>query len=305
MSLKVVACAAVSLIFFTTGCGPTALDSANLVGTPAEATPTPLVPAGSSEVLLVSTAIVTTASLPTAIPSPVPVIEAMPIPTPAGSPFSYHIIEEGESLSYISWLYDTPIEQLVAMNRLAGPEAIINTGQSLRIPLSLDKVSPQAVLLPDSEVVYGPAYVDFDLRGFIENKGGYLVGYTEHVDGQQLSGPEIVERVAQQFSVGPRLHRTGSYVAARGSRELRYPPRAMRRVCSLLCAVFLLVFLVGLSPHLVHHVFDAHDDLAGDRHTARRGSRTRNRRDDVVAWRQAEDAVHPAVISDRARTSRR
>jgi murein DD-endopeptidase MepM/ murein hydrolase activator NlpD len=132
-------------------------------------------------------------------------IEGMPIPTPAGSPFSYHIIEEGESLSYISWLYDTPIEELVRMNRLAGPEAIINTGQSLRIPLRLDKVSPQIVLLPDSEVVYGPAYVDFKIKDFIESKGGYLLGYTEYVDGQQLTGPEIVERVAQQFSVGPRL----------------------------------------------------------------------------------------------------
>ena len=51
-------------------------------------------------------------------------------------------------------------------------------------------------------------------------------------------------------------------IAATGLAELRYPPRAMRRVCSLLSAVFLLVFLVGLAPHLVHHVFDAHDDLA-------------------------------------------
>lgn len=43
---------------------------------------------------------------------------------------------------------------------------------------------------------------------------------------------------------------------------LRYPPRTLRRIGSLLSASFLLVFLVGLSPHLVHHVFDAHDDFA-------------------------------------------
>jgi hypothetical protein len=36
----------------------------------------------------------------------------------------------------------------------------------------------------------------------------------------------------------------------------------MRRLGSLLTAVVFLVFLMGLSPHLVHHVFDEHDDLA-------------------------------------------
>jgi murein DD-endopeptidase MepM/ murein hydrolase activator NlpD len=156
-------------------------------------------------VVLVSTKIIATAPIPAAIPSPVPLIAAMPIPTPSGPPFSYHVLEEGESLSYLSWLYDTPIEELVAMNHLAGPDAIIHIGQSLRIPLHLDATSPEQVLFPDSEVVYSPGYIGFNVGEFIEAKGGYLAGYTEYVDDQLLTGPEIVERVAQQFSVGPRL----------------------------------------------------------------------------------------------------
>jgi hypothetical protein len=35
----------------------------------------------------------------------------------------------------------------------------------------------------------------------------------------------------------------------------------MRRLASLLTVLGLLVFLVGLGPHLVHHVFDGHDGL--------------------------------------------
>jgi hypothetical protein len=46
--------------------------------------------------------------------------------------------------------------------------------------------------------------------------------------------------------------------------ESGYAVATMRRVCSLLSAVFFLVFLIGLSPHLVHHVFDEHEDLASD-----------------------------------------
>ena len=36
----------------------------------------------------------------------------------------------------------------------------------------------------------------------------------------------------------------------------------MRRLGSVLTAVALLIFLIGLAPHLVHHVFDGHDELA-------------------------------------------
>ncbi|NJN97742.1 MAG: peptidoglycan DD-metalloendopeptidase family protein [Anaerolineales bacterium] len=210
MSLKLVTCTA--LVFFTAGCGPAVIsDSAQVSQAPASATPaptpTPLPPPPTSEpVVMVATQIVSTASepVPTA-PEPAPAIEAMPIPTPAGPPFSYHVIEEGETLGYISWLYDTPLEELVALNKLAGPDAIIQTGQSLRIPLRLETTSPQQMLLPDSEVVYSPAYAGFNIPEFIGSKGGYLLGYTEYVDGRVLTGAEIVELVAQQFSVGPRL----------------------------------------------------------------------------------------------------
>jgi murein DD-endopeptidase MepM/ murein hydrolase activator NlpD len=204
--LNLVACATASLLLLSSGCGPGAIpDSANLAPVPTSETATAQPPAAADQVVLVSTKIIATAPVPTTIPSPVPLVEAMPIPTPAGSPFSYHEIEEGESLSYISYVYDTPIDVLVAINNLAGPDAIIQTGQLLRIPLHLDTTSPQQVLFPDSEVLYSPGYLDFNIREFIESQEGYLVGYTEYVDGQQLTGAEIVERVAQQFSVGPRL----------------------------------------------------------------------------------------------------
>jgi murein DD-endopeptidase MepM/ murein hydrolase activator NlpD len=129
----------------------------------------------------------------------------MPIPIPDGPPYAYHTILEGQTLSYIALLYNTTIEELVAMNGLEGPAALIQAGQLLRIPLHIDNQSPAAPLLPDSEVVYGPDYVDFDLAGFVNSQGGYLATYYENVDGQELTGAEVVERVAERFSVGPRL----------------------------------------------------------------------------------------------------
>jgi murein DD-endopeptidase MepM/ murein hydrolase activator NlpD len=82
---------------------------------------------------------------------------------------------------------------------------LIRIGQVLRVPVGTGNIAPGETLLPDSEVVYGPGYVDFDIAGFIADQQGYLASYTEIVEGQTLTGAEIVKRVAEQFSVGPRV----------------------------------------------------------------------------------------------------
>jgi murein DD-endopeptidase MepM/ murein hydrolase activator NlpD len=206
VSLKVVVCAAAGLFILMTGCGSTtAPENAQSLPGPTKIQPT-VTPSANNQVVLVSTTVVDSAAPAIPImPTTTPLLEAMPIPTPLSPLFTYHTIEEGESLSYIASLYNTGIEELVTMNKLSGSEAMIHTGQSLRIPLNVDQKAPATKLLPDSEVVYGPSYVGFNIKAFIEGKGGYLAGYTEYVDNKLLTGPEIVERVAEQFSVGPRV----------------------------------------------------------------------------------------------------
>ncbi|MCB0194380.1 MAG: LysM peptidoglycan-binding domain-containing M23 family metallopeptidase [Anaerolineae bacterium] len=137
--------------------------------------------------------------------SPTPYVPPMPIPTPASDLYTYHTVANGESLTYLADVYGTEIETLVKMNNLSGPSALIHIDQVLRVPLDRDKTSPDSILLPDSEVVYSPGYVEFDIAEFVESQEGYLVEYTEWVDNQYLSGAEIIELVAEQYSVGPRL----------------------------------------------------------------------------------------------------
>ena len=129
----------------------------------------------------------------------------MPLPTPASPLVDYYVVEPGDTLSGISFAYDISIEELAALNNLASAEAIIQVGQTLHVPLRVSRTGPLATILPDSEVVYGPAYVDFDLAGFVAQQGGYLATYSQRVNGVELSGAEVIERVARQYSVGPRL----------------------------------------------------------------------------------------------------
>lgn len=196
---KIAAAVLGGLLFFAAGCGPTATPPPVSLKT---ATPSP-----SSTVTSQAIALSTATATPTRVPSPTPtpLIPPLPIPTPAGEPFVYHTVTEGQTLGYISSLYNTDIDTLVKMNHLAGPSAIIHVDQSLRVPVQTDEVAPATHLIPDSEVVYSPAFVDFDIAGYIAEQGGYLATYEQYVDNERLTGPEIVERVAQQFSVGPRL----------------------------------------------------------------------------------------------------
>jgi LasA protease len=60
-------------------------------------------------------------------------------------------------------------------------------------------------VIPDSELVYGPLSAYFDVEAFIQSQGGYLARYEEEIGEDTLSGAQIVEQVAQNFSVNPRL----------------------------------------------------------------------------------------------------
>lgn len=164
-------------------------------------------PVSNNEAVMASASTSTpTPSIPT--PTPVPAatpVPEMPIPVPEGGPFSYHTIAEGQTLGYIALLYQTEIEDLVQMNKLDGPSALLQIGQTLRVPVQTQIFAPTRPLLPDSEVVYSPAYVDFDVADFVNRQGGYLATYTEVVDNQTLTGAQLIERASLKFSVGPRV----------------------------------------------------------------------------------------------------
>jgi LasA protease len=189
------------LLILLTGCQSSTPASAPASNS--DLTPTP-----TAQVVAVSTTTPTPTPTPinTRAPriTPTPSVIPMPIPTPAHGPFVYHTVTSGQTLGYIALLYDTPLEELVEMNDLDGPAAIIQVDQQLRVPVQTDEIAPGKSLLPDSEVVFGPAYVEFDIAEFIDEKAGYLANYEEYVDNELMSGAEIVERVAVQFSVGPR-----------------------------------------------------------------------------------------------------
>jgi LasA protease len=124
--------------------------------------------------------------------------------TDSGTTTTSHTVGAGETLGYIAQLYGTTEEELLALNQLDNINLLF-VGQALLVPTSASQVGPTFKIIPDSELVYGPAAAGFDVRQFVTLFDSYLLRYEETVENQPLAGPEIVTLVAHRFSVNPRL----------------------------------------------------------------------------------------------------
>lgn len=130
--------------------------------------------------------------------------EATRTPEPDRPTFQTYTIKPGDTLSGIAAKLGVTMNDLVQANGLSDPNRI-QIGQELRVPTRVEVSAPGDKLLPDSEVVYGVTSTGFDVARFAQSQPGYLKAYTENVEGRELSGPEIIQLVAQRFSVAPRL----------------------------------------------------------------------------------------------------
>jgi LasA protease len=117
-----------------------------------------------------------------------------------------YAVQAGDTLGSIAQGYGITLEALMQANGL-DESSILMVGTVLTIPpIELDPNPGSSFkLIPDSELVYGPASAQFDVESFIGEQGGYLANYSQDVDGQYLSGKQIVSLVANNYSVNPRL----------------------------------------------------------------------------------------------------
>jgi LasA protease len=76
--------------------------------------------------------------------------------------------------------------------------------QPPELPLG-PQLAPDFEIIPNSELVYGPALKDFDLRDFVSEHFPEMDAYREEVDGREWSGAQILEKVSRDYSVNPRL----------------------------------------------------------------------------------------------------
>jgi LysM repeat protein len=135
--------------------------------------------------------------------------------TPTAGPFQY-IIQQGDYLGSIAAQFNITIEELMTANGMTSVDEIIYPGQALIIPGAGEAPTPEPIysgvtstfkIIPDSELINSPLAVLTDVESFVANKGGYLAYYSQEISGtgETLTGAQVVERVAEDYSVNPRL----------------------------------------------------------------------------------------------------
>ena len=115
--------------------------------------------------------------------------------------------QAGDTLPNLAMRFNTTVEEILAANAFIPASATtMPPGMPMKIPIYYLPLwgSPYRII-PDSLFVNGPAQVDFNTREFVAGYEGWLKGYIAYVSDASRSGAEIVDLVAKNYSVSPRL----------------------------------------------------------------------------------------------------
>jgi len=144
---------------------------------------------------------------PTDLPDPQP--SQLPAPTPTGQtantiPILYYT-QAADTLPVVAVRFGVQPHEITSPDPI--PEtALLPPNQLLIIPRRMMNTTASQRLLPDSEVVYSPSAVDFDIQGFADQAGGFLSTHNEWLKSTHTtSAAAIIQRVAQENSINPRL----------------------------------------------------------------------------------------------------
>ncbi len=138
----------------------------------------------------------------------------LPAPTPLPTRPAYapgelveYTAQSGDMLPALAARFNTTIGEIRQTNPIIPADATtLPEGLPMQIPIYYQALwgSPYQII-PDSLFVYGPADRDFDVVAFVDSMPGWLKDYTFYVAGEDKRGGELVQYVARNYSISPRL----------------------------------------------------------------------------------------------------
>jgi LasA protease len=135
---------------------------------------------------------------PTPSPSPLPTI-------PANAPPLLYYVQAADTLPVVAVRFNVGLNEITSPNPIL-TDTLLTPGQLLIIPRRLANTTTSQHILPDSELVYSPSAIDFDIDDYVKKAGGKLSTYKEWLKSTGTNtGAQIIQRVALENSINPRL----------------------------------------------------------------------------------------------------
>jgi LasA protease len=141
-----------------------------------------------------------------------PAITSTPMPTrPAYDPGQLveYIAQTGDNLIALAARFNTTVEEIRTANKnpiIPESATTLPPGLPMQIPIYYRAYWGSSYrIMPDSQFINGPAAIDFDIQAFVDSQPGWFRAYRQYASGRQRTGAELVELVATNYSVSPRL----------------------------------------------------------------------------------------------------
>ena len=137
-----------------------------------------------------------------------------PVPAPTSERPEYspgelvdYIAQNGDTLPALAARFNTIVEEIRAANPIIPLDATtMPPGMPMKIPiyyLPLWGTAYQSI--PDHAFVNGPAQIGFSTSAFVSSTSGWLKDYRVYAGEKTRTGAEMVDYIAQNYSVSPQL----------------------------------------------------------------------------------------------------
>jgi murein DD-endopeptidase MepM/ murein hydrolase activator NlpD len=152
-----------------------------------------------------------TPTAPTAAPGiSVPALPQTPLPvrrTYAPGELVDYIAQSGDTLPALAARFNTTVDEIFVANpQIPRDATTMPPGMPMKIPIYfLALWATPFQIIPDHAFVYGPTLIGFNTSAYLESQPGWLKSYRVYASGKWRTGAEMVDFVAINYSVSPRL----------------------------------------------------------------------------------------------------